>query len=234
MATLGDEKYIFEVDWYDQQADLVRKYQVVYLPVNKAIEMYDVKNQRIFLKRQEIPTITLDDFFIGAQITINSRVLKVTDYSDIFTRRRFETANERTFAMIKPDSYTAMGKIIDAVAANGLIINKLKMSRFTKKTAGEFYGEHKGKPFYPALEGAITSDVVVGMELVGPGAVNKWREVIGPTNTQTAQAEAPGSIRALFGTDGTKNSVHGSDSLGSYKRETNYWFGGNDTAKRPM
>jgi nucleoside-diphosphate kinase len=145
MATLGEEKYIFEVDWYDQQADLVRKYQVVYLPVVKSIEMYDVKNQRIFLKRQEIPTIALDDFFIGAQITINSRVLKVTDYADIFTRRRFETERERTFAMIKPDSYTAMGKIIDAVAANGLMINKLKMSRFSKKSAGEFYAEHKGK-----------------------------------------------------------------------------------------
>jgi nucleoside-diphosphate kinase len=145
MATLGEEKYIFEVDWYDQQADLVRKYQVVYLPVVKSIEMYDVKNQRIFLKRQEIPTIALDDFFIGAQITINSRVLKVTDYADIFTRRRFETERERAFAMIKPDSYTAMGKIIDAVAANGLMINKLKMSRFSKKSAGEFYAEHKGK-----------------------------------------------------------------------------------------
>ena len=145
MATLGEEKYIFEVDWYDQQADLVRKYQVVYLPVVKSIEMYDVKNQRIFLKRQEIPTIALDDFFIGAQITINSRVLKVTDYADIFTRRRFETERERTFAMIKPDSYTAMGKIIDAIAANGLMINKLKMSRFSKKSAGEFYAEHKGK-----------------------------------------------------------------------------------------
>lgn len=72
------------------------------------------------------------------------------------------------------------------------------------------------------------------MELVGPGAVKKWREVIGPTNTQTAQAEAPGSLRALFGTDGTKNSVHGSDSIGSYKRECEYWFGGNDVAKRPM
>merc|ERR1712151_50134 len=188
MVTLGEEKYIFEVDWYDQQADLVRKYQVVYLPVVKSIEMYDVKNKRIFLKRQEIPTLQLDDFFIGAQVTINSRVLKVTDYGDIFTRRRFETERERTFAMIKPDAYTAMGKIVDAVAANGLVINKLKMSRFSKKTAGEFYAEHQGKGFYSDLEGFITSDVVVGMELVGPGAVKKWREVIGPTSTATAQA----------------------------------------------
>lgn len=183
MATLGEEKYIFEVDWYDQQADLTRKYQVVYLPVVKSIEMYDVKNQRIFLKRQEIPTIQLDDFFVGSQVTILSRVLKVTDYGDIFTRRRFESQRERTFAMIKPDAYTAMGKIIDATYASGMVINKLKMSRFSKKTAGEFYAEHKDKAFYPNLESHICSDVVIGMELVSPDAVKKWREIIGPTNT---------------------------------------------------
>ena len=88
--------------------------------------------------------------------------------------------------MIKPDAYTAMGKIIDSIAANGMVINKLKMSRFYKKSAGEFYAEHKDKSFYPNLEGHITSDVVIGMELVSPDAVKKWREIIGPTNTQTA------------------------------------------------
>ena len=50
--------------------------------------------------------------------------------------------------MIKPDAYTAMGKIIDATYANGMIINKLKMSRFNKKTACEFYAEHKDKSFF--------------------------------------------------------------------------------------
>ena len=50
------------------------------------------------------------------------------------------------------------------------------------------------------------------MELDNNGAVKGWREFIGPTNSATAKAEAPGSLRALFGTDGTKNAVHGSDS----------------------
>ena len=50
------------------------------------------------------------------------------------------------------------------------------------------------------------------MELVADAAVEKWRQVIGPTNTLKAKEEAPDSIRGLFGTDGTKNAVHGSDS----------------------
>lgn len=65
----------------------------------------------------------------------------------------------------------------------------------------------------------ITSDFVVGMELVSNNAVRKWREFIGPTNTFNAKRDAPSSIRAKFGSDSTKNAVHGSDSAGSMKRE---------------
>jgi nucleoside-diphosphate kinase len=49
----------------------------------------------------------------------------------------------------------------------------------------------------------MTSDVCIGMELVSDNAVKKWRDVIGPTNTAVAKQEAPGSIRAKFGVDGT-------------------------------
>lgn len=163
---------------------------------------------------------------MGAVVTIYGRQLKITDYADVATRKRFEVDRQRTFAMIKPDAYRHMGKIIDAVLANGFRISKLKMSRFTEASAGDFYGEHRGKPFYPNLQAFITSDVVVGMELVAESAVDKWRSLIGPTNTQRAKEEAPDSIRALFGTDGTQNAVHGSDSPISMKRETGYWFGG--------
>lgn len=89
------------------------------------------------------------------------------------------------------------------------------MSKFNKQTSELFYGEHIGKPFFPNLQGFITSDVVVGMELVNSDGVQSWRNFIGPTNTQKAIEESPKSIRALFGTDGTKNAVHGSDSVES-------------------
>jgi len=135
--------------------------------------------------------------------------------------------------MIKPCSYTNFGKIIDATQANGFTIQKLKMSRFTKETVAQFYGEHIGKPFFPDLEAFVTSDVVIGMELVGEGAIKGWRQFIGPTNTQTAKAEAPHSIRAIYGTDATKNAVHGSDALESSARERSFFFGGSATA-RPM
>ena len=90
--------------------------------------MYDTLKNRIFLKKQQIPSIALDDFFVGAQVNILSRVLKVCDYGDVHTRKHFETARQRTFAMIKPDCYAQMGQIINAIQNNGHAINKLKTS----------------------------------------------------------------------------------------------------------
>ena len=77
--------------------------------------------------------------------------------------------------MIKPDAYTSTGKIIDAIYQSGFKISKLKMSRFNANTVGNFYGEHKGKPFYNGLSDFIQSDVVSGIELVAENAVEKWR-----------------------------------------------------------
>lgn len=65
-------------------------------------------------------------------MTILSRVLKVTDYSDVQTRSHFEANRQRTFAMIKPDAYMEMGKVIDSIYAAGFKLNRLKMSRFSK------------------------------------------------------------------------------------------------------
>lgn len=58
----------------------------------------------------------------------------------------------------------------------------------------------------------ITSGPVVAMELITNDAVKKWRETLGPTDSQEARNVAPGSIRALFGKDKQSNAGHGSDS----------------------
>ena len=90
------------------------------------------------------------------------------------------------------------------------------MSKFTNQTAAAFYAEHVGKPFFPNLQAAMTSDVCIGLELVSENAIKKWREVIGPTNSTVAKQQASGSLRARFGVDGTMNAVHGSDATASY------------------
>ncbi len=61
---------------------------------------------------------------------------------------------------------------------------------------------------------------MIAMELMGDEAVSSWRKVLGPTESGVAQKDAANSLRGQFGTDGTKNAGHGSDSLASAARVT--------------
>ena len=55
------------------------------------------------------------------------------------------------------------------------------------------------------------------------------RAAAGPTNTLKAKDEAPWSLRARYGTDGTQNACHGSDSPESSAREVDFMFPLQDT-----
>jgi len=221
----ADARYAFLVEWLDPQAQLVRQYLLFYYTVDNTIEMDDLKNRRKFLRRCEYANIRFENLFIGATVNVYSRELVVTDFGDDFTRTTLQTKMEKTLALVKPDAYLKAGKIIDAIVHDGFRISQLRTFQLTLGDAEEFYAEHRGKPFYGGLTDFMSSGTIVAMELVADGAIAKWRRLIGPTNTFTAQKEAPGSLRALYGTDGTRNACHGSDSTASANREIGFFFG---------
>ena len=70
----------------------------------------------------------------------------------------------------------------------------------------------------------MTSGPIVAFELMGTGAVSKWREMMGPTDSAEARKQAPAGLRARFGKDTTENACHGSDSLSSAAREIEFFF----------
>src|ERR1019366_3015983 len=95
------------------------------------------------------------------------------------------------------------------------------MLKLSSAQAEEFYGEHKGKPFYPPLVRFMTSAPLVASVWEGEGAVAKARSVMGATNSPEA---APGTLRREFGTNNRYNVVHGSDSSASAQREIGFFF----------
>lgn len=133
---------------------------------------------------------------------------------------------EKTYGMIKPDAVRAgkVDAILKAAEHAGFIVVKTQQQQLTPERAGEFYAEHKGKPFYDNLVGFMSSGPIVACCLAKTNAIADWRELMGPTNTFKAQEEAPDSLRARFGTDGTMNATHGSDSPASAMRELKFFF----------
>lgn len=133
---------------------------------------------------------------------------------------------ERTLIIIKPDAVEkgAIGKILDRFIEEGFKILALKMFRFTKEQAEQFYIVHKERPFYGELVEFMTSGPVVAAVLEGENAIQRVREIIGPTDSEEARKVAPNSIRALFGTDKGKNAIHASDSKESASYEMPFIF----------
>jgi len=135
---------------------------------------------------------------------------------------------ERTLIIIKPDAVQkkAVGKILDRFIEEGFEVKALKMFRFTEEQAKQFYIVHKDRPFYGELVEFMTSGPVVAAVLEGENAVQRVREIIGPTDSEEARRSAPNSIRALFGTDKGKNAIHASDSKESASYEIPFIFSG--------
>eukprot|EP00452_MALV-II_sp_L67-6_P000182 gene182-48_t len=222
---MPDDKYVFLAEWYDARAELVKKFQFTYYVKDSTVQMYDLKTNRVFLKRSECPGVSVDKLFLGSILSVHARQLKLVDYADVFTRKAFEEQKSRTLALIKPDAYNNLGKIISIIQQAGLRVTNLQMLKMTPEFAAGQYAEHKGKPFYDKLIDFMVSDVCVAMELVGKNAVATWRGLMGPTDVEKAKREEPNSLRAQFGTDQTRNAVHGSDSSMSASRELALFFG---------
>ncbi|WP_316354621.1 nucleoside-diphosphate kinase [Candidatus Trichorickettsia mobilis] len=132
---------------------------------------------------------------------------------------------EYTFSIIKPDATkrNLIGSINSLLEQAGLKIVAQKMMILTPPLAIAFYLEHKDRPFFESLIKYMTSGPVVLQVLKGENAVMLNRQVMGATNPEQAEA---GTIRKVFGENIEANSIHGSDSVQSAKREIGFFFAG--------
>lgn len=128
-----------------------------------------------------------------------------------------------TFSMIKPDAIrrNKIGQINTYLEDAGLKIVAQKMKILTKYEAECFYDEHRARPFFDSLIEYITSGPVVLQVLKGADAITLNRKVMGATNPADAEE---GTIRKDLGESIEANSIHGSDSENSAKREISFFF----------
>ncbi len=125
--------------------------------------------------------------------------------------------------MVKPDGVTRglVGNILTRFERKGFLIQELKMIRFSKKQAEEFYKVHKERPFFDELVQFITSGPVVVTVLEGRNAISAARTILGSTDSSKAEA---GSIRGDYGLGFTDNIIHASDSAASFEHEQGVVF----------
>ncbi|MFN5029359.1 MAG: nucleoside-diphosphate kinase [Burkholderiales bacterium] len=140
-------------------------------------------------------------------------------------------AVERTISIIKPDAVAknVIGQIYSRFEGAGLKIVAARMTQLSQKTAEEFYGIHRERPFFKDLVAFMISGPVMIQVLEGDNAIAKNRDLMGATDPKKA---APGTIRADFADSIDANAVHGSDGPDTAKHEIGFFFPGMEVLSR--
>mmetsp|Transcript_97952 Transcript_97952/g.153175 ORF Transcript_97952/g.153175 Transcript_97952/m.153175 type:complete len:1502 (-) Transcript_97952:162-4667(-) len=129
---------------------------------------------------------------------------------------------ERTLALIKPDGLQkgAIGnqtleEMVEAtVVKAGLLITGKRKVALQMPEAQELCKSLEGTADYEGAVGVLRAEPgCVAMCLEGPGAVGKWNLLCGPRNSDIARKNAPSTLRAMWGTDGTSNALHASETM---------------------
>ena len=134
---------------------------------------------------------------------------------------------EKTFSILKPDATrrNLTGAINAVIEKAGLRIIAQKRMHLSKDQAETFYGVHKERAFFGDLCEFMTSGPVVVQVLEGENAIAAYRDIMGATNPENADA---GTIRKEFAESIEANSVHGSDSQENAATEMAYFFSGTE------
>jgi nucleoside-diphosphate kinase len=157
---------------------------------------------------------------------------------------------EQTLVLIKPDALknSLTGYVLSQLSQfhTGLCFAGTKVVHVNQMLAEEHYAEHRGKVFYASLIEYIMGHIhypdephrqrVIAIVYQGSEAIQKVREIAGPTNPHVARDQKPGCIRSLGTLAPVKNAagevvgermdnlIHASANEEEAEREIKLWF----------
>ena len=131
---------------------------------------------------------------------------------------------EKTLIIFKPDciEQKRVGDVLSRFEGDGFTIRDCKVMLLTEEQLSEHYSHISHLPFFSDITGFMSSGPVIVMVLERENAVQRVRELLGPTDSTVAPK---GSIRGDFGTDKMRNIAHASDSPENAKVEIERFFG---------
>lgn len=120
-------------------------------------------------------------------------------------------SQETTLILFKPDAIrkALVGQVLARFEGAGFRIRGIRMLRFDDALLREHYAHIASRPFFPEVQAFMQETPVIALALSGDNAVNRVRELLGPTDSTKA---AKGTIRGDLGVDVMANVCHASDS----------------------
>ncbi|KAM9782490.1 nucleoside diphosphate kinase 6 [Neosynchiropus ocellatus] len=145
----------------------------------------------------------------------------------LLTECRLSKVLQLTLAVIKPDAVAhpvMLQALHQKILDDNFSVVRCRELVFRRQDSERFYSEHAGRFFYQRLVEFMSSGPMRAYILAREDAVQRWRQLMGPTKVFRARYTSPECLRAQFGLTDTRNTIHGSDSVESARREMAFFF----------
>ena len=136
-------------------------------------------------------------------------------------------AKQTTLILFKPDAIAKklVGTVLARFENADLRIRAMKMMRLSDELLNEHYAHIADMPFFPEVRAFMQESPVIAMALEGENAIDRVRDLLGPTDSKQA---APGTIRGDFGAKDAdskmRNICHASDGPETAAAELRRFF----------
>eukprot|EP00055_Hartaetosiga_balthica_P000764 m.137402 g.137402 ORF g.137402 m.137402 type:complete len:342 (-) comp11666_c0_seq1:130-1155(-) len=203
---VGSERWAFTTTWYDSLASLTRPYSLFVYPETSEIEMIDNKNNRSFLRKTKT-AIPMSSFFLGAEVNVLGRQLKVVEYADEHTKMALGSVQQSCCVVLTASCLSDIGQPLDFLISGGFQFVRCKLINISGKIASALMRSE-------GLEN-VGSGMALFVELRGQNAlqeVNKQMTSYSPDAHSSTTAEGTSSILAAVFDDNILYAATQSDS----------------------
>lgn len=179
----NDPRMAFKAEQYDQYASIRRVFVLSYFYEDKSIEMTEIRNNKLYLKRTPID-IPKSAFFLGARLTIFGKPTTLTGYADLTTQHLCEELSEMTCVLVTEPSFNHLGRYVSILTEEcGFTVSAIQMAWVVADTIEQYD--------FPA---ELKESRIVVAQCVRTGAVEKGFDFIArcPGTCTAADAEQAG------------------------------------------
>lgn len=220
-----EDPLLFNVEWFDTTASLLRPFVLSFYESDSSVELVDTKLKRLFLRRTPCSGFGLSDLYVGNTVVIFSRHIVIKDYAHENTRSRIENGKQTTLVLLYPEAYDKFGHVLDALERGGFSLCRCRSVSFSITSANELFDAYRGSKDMGAMVSKLTSDKhpSIAMEIVGPNAICAWRQALpfadaGDIHGSASPEEAARELELLFRVE--NNSVR--NSLNTFNPDPEY------------
>ncbi|XP_011291845.1 nucleoside diphosphate kinase 7 [Musca domestica] len=212
----------FVAEWYQEEAAISKTFTLWYYVDGNALEVYDPKTKKMFLRRTKMPELTEKDFFVGSKINIFGRQFDIVDYADEATKNILAKYRKRTFIIIKNSILPQLGKILCSLVESDFNISKAMMVQFTAEQIKAFL---KGKDDVQSsiLMSQLLSGPAIGIELIANNAIEKIKYCQAQAK-ECMNENYPRSLRTLFDREDVRNGIYCSQTEDEVLRDATFFF----------